>query len=136
MSNPIEELLKKLINDPRLLKNLEDMAKDSVKLSLKERKKKREIDRFGTLDYLNKVTKECKLCGSISTFYSPMIWDKVDKLHRCAAMSGLIVEEWQDLEVRNLRQAVPSCNCCAEVLMNRSKEDLIKKIIYLSNRVC
>ena len=134
MSNPIEDLLKKLINDPALLKNLEKMANESVKLSLKERKRKRELDRFGSLDYLNKVIKECKLCGSISTFYSPMIWDKVEKLHRCAAMSGIIVEEWQNLEIRSLRQSTPCCNCCKDVLMHKSKEELISKLIILSGK--
>lgn len=130
----IEALLKKLINDPRLLADLEKMSQQSVKLTLQERKKKRELDRFGSLDYLNKVVKECKLCKSVSTFYSPMIWDKVDKLHRASCMSGIICEEWQDLEIRRLHQMVPSCNCCSEVLLNTSKEELIKKLIGLANK--
>lgn len=135
MSNPIEELLKRLINDPALLKNLEKMALSSVKETLKERQKKKELDRFGTLDYLNRVIKTCKLCGSSSTFYSPMIWDKVDKLHRASCMSGLIVEEWASLEVRTIRQTVPTCNCCPSVLINSSKEELIKRLMFQANRI-
>lgn len=135
MSNPIEDLLKRLINDPALLKNLEKMATLSVKESLKEKERKRTLDRFGSLDYLNKVIKQCKLCGSTSTFYSPMIWDKLDKLHRASCMSGIIVEEWASLEVRTLRQYVPTCNCCADVLKNSSKDDLIRRLMIFANRV-
>lgn len=134
MSNAIEELLKRLINDPTLLKNLEKMANESVKLTLKEKQRKRDLDRFGSLDYVNKVIKVCKLCSSSSTFYSPMIWDKVDKLHRASCMSGLLVEEWTHLELRTIRQTVPSCNCCYEVLRNKSKDELIKNLIGYANR--
>lgn len=132
--NPIEMLLKRLINDPSLLKNLEKMASQSVKESLKEKQRKRELDRFGSLDYVNKVIKTCKLCGSQSTFYSPMIWDKLDKCHRASCMSGILVEEWTLLELRTLRQSAPSCNCCPSVLKNTPKEDLIRRLIILSNR--
>lgn len=135
MSNPIEELLKKLINDPALLKNLETMAKQSVKETLKERQRKRELDRFGSLDYVNKIVKTCKLCGSISTFYAPMIWDKVDKLHRASCLSGILCEEWTLLELRTVRQTAPSCNCCTEVLRHAPKETLIKMLIMRANMV-
>jgi uncharacterized protein YlbG (UPF0298 family) len=135
MSNPIEELLKKLINDPALLKNLEKMASESVKATLKETRRKRDLDRFGSIDYVNKVIKECKLCKSSSTFYSPMIWDKIEKLHRASCMSGLLCEEWSMLEVRTLRQSVPTCNCCSEVLKNIPKDDLILKLITIANRL-
>lgn len=133
--NPIEELLKKLINDPALLKNLETMAKQSVKDTLKEKQRKRELDRFGSLDYVNKIVKTCKLCGSASIFYAPMIWDKIDKLHRASCLSGILCEEWTLLELRTVRQTALSCNCCAEVLMSTPKETLIKMLITRANMV-
>lgn len=135
MSNPIEALLKKLINDPSLLKSIEKMAQDSVKLSLKEQRRKRELDRFGSLDYVNKVVKVCKLCSSTSTFYSPMIWDKLEKLHRASCMSGILCEEWTHLELRQIRQTVPTCNCCAEVLRNTPKEELVQRLIAVASRI-
>ena len=39
MANPIEELLKRIIKDPALLKNLEKMALSSVKETLKEKQR-------------------------------------------------------------------------------------------------
>jgi len=132
MSNPIEDLLKKLIDDPNLLKQLEKMSQESVKLTLKEKKKKRELDRFGTLDYLNTVEVTCKLCGNISTRYSPMIWDKIDKLHRASCFSEIIREEWTSLPVKTMKQVRPTCNFCEKNLKEWDIDNLIKKVIFLA----
>lgn len=133
--NPIEALLKRLINDPALLKDLEKMARESVKLSLQERERKRVINRFGTLDYVNQVKLTCKLCGSMRLVYSPMIWDKIEKLHRSSCFCDSLLPEWQHLEIRPLAQSRPTCTECHTVLEEWSKEELIHKVIQLANRI-
>ena len=134
MSNPIEELLKKLINDPALLKSLEKMASESVKLSLKERQRKREIDRFGTLDYLISCDIHCKLCGSTQRSYSPMIWDKIEKLHRAACFSEILRDEWTCLTVKSIKQLVPTCKFCETNLVSLPKDELIKKLVFHASK--
>ena len=133
MSNAIEELLKKIINDPSLLKSIEKMGRESVKLSLKESRKKKELDRFGSLDYVNRLKNSCRICGSIQTIYVPMIWDKTDKLHRAAALSGILYEEWTHLSLRNISKTVPSCTYCESYLLSRPKEELVKKILSMAS---
>lgn len=133
MSNAIEELLKKIINDPSLLKSIEKMGRESVKLTLKEGRKKKELDRFGSLDYVNRLKNSCRICGSIQTVYIPMIFDKIDKLHRASCMSGILYEEWTHLSLRNISKTVPTCTCCESYLLNRPKEELVKKILSLAS---
>ena len=135
MNNPIEELLKKIINDPALLKQIEKMGKESIKLSLKEKAHKREMDRFGSLDYVNRVKNTCKICGSIQTVYAPMIWDKIDKLHRASALSGILYEEWTHLPLKTLDKTVPTCTCCEAYLLSLDKKDLVSKIISMATRL-
>ncbi len=131
--NPIEMLLKRLINDPALLKAIEKMGRESVKGALKDRANKRALDRFGTLSYLNEIRQTCKLCGSYKILYSPMIWDKIDKLYRASCISGILYEEWENLEKRVLYQSVPTCPACAESLLCLDKKVLISKILCLAN---
>lgn len=132
--NPIEELLKRLIADPKLLKDIEKMSQESVKLGLKEKEKKRISDRFGNLDYVNELKTTCRLCGTITTRYSPMIWDKLDKLHRASCISEIIRPEWISLSIRKIHQTRPSCNYCADTLKEWSKEDLIKRLIFIAEK--
>ena len=132
MPSPMEELLQRLINDPALLQKIKKMEQESVKLTLQEKKKKRELDRFGTLDYLNSVEVHCKLCGTITTRYSPMIWDKIDKLHRASCFSEIIREEWLSLSVKKIKQIRPTCNYCEANLKEWDIDLLIKKAIFLA----
>ena len=134
-SSIMEELLKKLINDPSLLKTIEKMALESVKQGLRERKRVREQERFGSFDYVNLVSVECKLCGISTYHYQPMVWDKVDKLHRTAGMFRELLPAWSLLEVRKVSVRTSTCECCKDALLSHSKEDLIKRLIGLSNRV-
>ena len=135
MSNPIEELLKRVINDPSLLKQIEKMGRESVKATLKERAHKREMDRFGSLDYVNCVKNTCKICGSIQTVYVPMIFDKIDKLHRASALSGILYEEWASLPLKTLQKAVPTCTCCETYLLSLDKRELVHKVISYAARL-
>lgn len=135
MSNPIEDLLKKIINDPALLKQIEKMGKESVKATLKEKAHKREMDRFGSLDYVNRLKNTCKVCGSIQTVYAPMIWDKIDRLHRASALSGILYEEWTHLPLKTLEKNVPTCTCCESYLLSLDKKELASKIIALAARL-
>lgn len=135
MSNPIEDLLKKIINDPALLKSIEKMGRESVKATLKERSRQRELDRFGSLDYLNCMKNTCKICGSIQTVYVPMIWDKIDRLHRASALSGILYEEWSLLPLKTLQKNVPTCTCCETFLLSLDKRELAQKVISLASRL-
>lgn len=134
-NNPMEELLKRLINDPSLMKTIEKMATESVKMGLKERKKQREQERFGTFDYLNQVEKSCRLCSLVTISYQPMVWDKVEKLHRTGGMFREILPIFSSLEVRRLIIHSSTCECCSTALMSVPKEILISKLIGLANRV-
>jgi hypothetical protein len=130
----MEMLLKKIINDPALLKAVEKMEKESIKMALKEKADKRAYDRFGTLSYLNEIRQSCKLCGAYKTLYSPMIWDKIDKLYRASCIAGMLYEEWEGLERRVINQSVSTCTRCVENLLGEDKKILISKLITLSNR--
>jgi len=132
--NQMEMLLKKLINDPALLKVIEKMGKESIKATLKDRADRRALDRFGSLTYINEIRQTCKLCGYYKVLYSPMIWDKIDKLYRSSCLSGMLYEEWEGLERRVLNQSVSTCTRCVENLLCIDKKILISKLITLSNR--
>jgi len=134
-NNLMEDLLRKLINDPSLLKTIEKMATESVKQGLREKKKIREHERFGSFDYVNLVQAECKLCKTTTDCYQPMVWDKIDKLHRTGGMFRELLPAWSSLDLRKISVRTPTCDCCKDALLAQSKEDLIRKLIILSNRL-
>jgi len=134
-SNLMEDLLRKLINDPSLLKTIEKMATASVKSGLREKKRAREQERFGSFDYVNLVQAECKLCKTTTDSYQPMVWDKIDKLHRTAGMFRELLPAWSSLDLRKISVRTPTCDCCKDALLSQPKEALIKILIGLSNRV-
>ena len=125
--NANEALLQRLINDPALMKKLEKMA-SAIPLEKKAKKMKE----LGLAKYVNQVTSTCKLCGSESIIFTRMDWDSEEKLYRvgCHHQDNI----WPLLPLHNLRQRRPSCNLCQTVLLTKSKEDLIKHIIWLADR--
>lgn len=120
-------LLEKLINSPALLKELEKLVKGrpTINKAIKEKK-------AGNPTYVNRVTVRCKLCGSEQIIFMRMDWDAEDKLYRtgCHAFENL----WPLLSVHELYQRSASCSSCLKELEKLTKEELINKVIYLSNR--
>jgi hypothetical protein len=125
--NQNEQILQALINDPSLIKILEKMA-SSRPLEQKAKKLKER----GNPSYVNCVEIKCRLCGSTHTKFMMMQFDPEEKLYR-TGYQGLD-NHWPELPLFNMIQRSPSCASCPGILMNLSKEDLIQRLIFLSNK--
>jgi hypothetical protein len=59
----------------------------------------------------------------------------VDKLHRSSCISDIILPEWSHLDVRSIHQTRPTCRSCTDTLHTWSKEDLVRKVVQLADRL-
>lgn len=125
--NQNELLLQKLINSPDLLKMLSKMA-NARPAEIKEKK----LKELGHPSYVNRVTINCRLCGSKHIKFMMMAYDSEEKLYR-TGYQGLD-NHWEQLPLYDLVQRSPSCIACPGVLSTLSVEELIQKLIFLSNR--
>ena len=120
-----EEILRRIINDPSLMKELEKLAASAPAL-----KKEKKFKELGHPAYVNEVACKCKLCSSTWLVYICMSWDKEEKLYRASARH--LDNVWKDLPIYKMTQRRSSCRDCSTVLMQKSKEDLISLLIASS----
>lgn len=131
----MDAMLKKLLNDPALVASLEKLVKKNSS-ELAKAPKEKKLKELGNPMYINEVTSTCKLCGSIHTINLCMAYDPAEKLYRVFARH--LDNIWPALPTFKLRQRQTTCNCCAGVLLNQTKEDLIIKLIHTAenNVIC
>lgn len=127
MANISEAILLKMINDPKLMKEIEKLSKQP---SVKKTKAKKDLL---PPTFVNKVTETCKLCGFVSIKWLSMSWDPNEKLHRssCHATENL----WPELLERSIYARRETCKHCTKRLSELEKHILIAKLIVLAERV-
>lgn len=124
-----EAILQKMLNDPKLLKEIEKMVSQT---KIKEHKKKKE-SQLGQATYVNRVSQTCRLCGSLEIIFKRMDWDSLEKLYRSGCHSSENL--WPLLPLHEVRYKAITCNHCRSALHHLSKETLIEKLIVQAEKI-
>ena len=122
-----DEMLAKLLNDPKLLKELERLVKANPVTTLPKQKKDPKPA------YVNQVFMLCSLCGTEKITYYRMDYCSDNKIYQTGCHST--DNFWPDLPIKIMTQKTRSCKSCPTQLAKFSQEDLIKKLLKISKEI-
>lgn len=126
----LDQDLMKLLNDPKLMKELQRLSKEAGKENARKKITKQDT----VPSFVNHITEKCKLCASETESFIRMDWDPNDRIYRSGGYAWKNI--WpEDFPLRKITQHRPCCNNCAIALKECSTEELVNKLICLSNKL-
>ncbi len=131
MSNPNQAMLEKLLNDPKLLKELSNLAKQANV----ERSRKKVTRNDSIPSYINRITSRCTCCSSELLTYVRMDFSLDSKMYHSGGSAWDLPVEWLSLPIKDLVQRQPSCKMCQTKLREMSQDELIAIIHRLTNKL-
>lgn len=120
-----QTMLEKLLNDPKLLKELENLSKSNSK----EIARKKLTRNDSIPSYINRVTSRCTCCSSELISFIRMDFSIETKMYHSGGTAWTLPEQWLELPIKDLVQRQPTCRMCSTKLDEMSKDEL-KAIIH------